>query len=106
MIEPAGVLKPSYRASAKFSAGCVRLSVGKFGVERTNPIDVSHVNRAEGVREYVSPALRWWSKNGMANEGSMAVWLGLVNGPSTLFKLNRKKSRALSEMRWSMRVEN
>ena len=34
------------------------------------------------------------------------VWLGLVSGPLTLFKLNRLKSSALLETLWSMRTEN
>ena len=36
----------------------------------------------------------------------MAVWSGLVLGPLLLLKLKRAKSRAFSESRWSIRIEN
>src|ERR1035437_8301605 len=106
MTDPAGALNASYRPSAKLSAGWVWFWVGKFGVERSMPNEVSEVMPAAGVRVYVRPKLRWRWKNGIANERSIAVWLGLVVGPSTLLKLKRAKSCALAEIRWSTPTEN
>src|ERR1019366_8103745 len=96
MTDPAALLNGSYRPSPNLSAGSTSFRAGKRGVVRVTLTDVSEMKCGDGGRVIDNATFRWRSRYSPPNDGSIAVWLGLVVGPVMLSRLMRKKSFSLS----------